>query len=108
MNREEFVKDMSLRSGIAKTRCNAAIDAFTTSLIAAMANGEEVMIMGLGTFKVKTRAEKKGWDPYRKEPIVVPEYQYPVFTPSKNMVNAVKEKRAYRMHAGRPMEEIYL
>ena len=108
MNRREFVRDMALRSGLPMTKCNAAIDAFTTSLLAAMATGETVMIMGLGTFEAKQRSEKRGWDPYREEHMTIPAYRYPVFTPSKNMVDAVREKRAYRMHSGRPMEEIYL
>lgn len=58
MNRKEFVKEVSKRKGLSKTRAYRSVNAVMDTIRMALLNGDEVEIGGFGTFAVV--ADQKG------------------------------------------------
>ena len=56
----------------------------------ALSKGEEVQIMGFGTFEVRNRAARKGRNPQNPEEIIeIPEKTVPAFRAGKMLKDAV-------------------
>ncbi len=54
MNRKEFVKEVSKRKGLSRTRAYRSVNAVMDTIRMALLNGDEVEIGGFGTFAVVT------------------------------------------------------
>ena len=59
MNKSELIDSIAAASGLTKTDSAKALDAFVSSVSAALKSGDDVRLVGFGTFEVKTRAERK-------------------------------------------------
>lgn len=57
----------------------------------ALANGEDVMLSGLGTFTVRDRAERTCINPQTKEQMTVPAKRVPVFKAGTKLKIAVEK-----------------
>ena len=90
MTKKEIIDIVAEKAEISKKAAKAAVDAFIESIEASLEDGNEAAIAGFGTFKVKTRAARKGVNPQTNEPIDIPETKNPVFKPAK----AFKDKVA--------------
>ena len=84
---EAVVASTSLKKKDAEVAVNAAVKAIETALVA----GEKVQISGLGTFKVKERASKRGKNPQTQAEITIPACKYPAFTAGKTLKDAVNK-----------------
>jgi nucleoid DNA-binding protein len=56
-----------------------------------LAKGDEIVLVGFGTFKARARAARKGYDPARREAIEIPARKTPFFTPSKIFKKALND-----------------
>lgn len=54
MNRQEFVREVSKRKGLSRTRAYRSVNAVMDTIRMALLNGDEVEIGGFGTFAVVT------------------------------------------------------
>lgn len=52
MNRKEFIKEVSKRKGLSRTRAYRSVNAVMDTIRIALLNGDEVEIGGFGTFAV--------------------------------------------------------
>ena len=75
-------------SGTEAQGCRRAIDAVVDDL-GEIGQGEEVSIIGFGTFSVKSRAERVGRNPRTGESITIAAAKTPVFKPGKALKDAV-------------------
>ena len=66
-----------------------AVDAVFDSITAALAAGEEVRLVGFGTFAVAERAASKGRNPRTGEVIDIPASKQPKFKAGKGLKDAV-------------------
>lgn len=90
MTKKEIIDIVAEKAEISKKAAKAAVDAFIEAIEASLEDGKEAAIAGFGTFKVKTRAARKGVNPQTNAPIEIPETKNPVFKPAK----AFKDKVA--------------
>lgn len=88
MNKSEFVDYMSKTTGFSKTEAEKAINAFTTSTIAAMKAGESIALVGFGTFSISEVAEREGRNPRTGDPILIPARKQPKFSAGKTLKDA--------------------
>lgn len=93
LNRNEFVRFTNAETNIPMTQINSAIDIFTESVIAAMAAGHNVKLVGFGSFKLKRRAARVGQNPKTKERVEISERNMPVFEPGEDMKTAVMNSK---------------
>ena len=89
MNKSELVAAMAKKSGLSKKNCEAALEAFVTSSVDALKNGDKVHLVGFGTFEVKERAARTGRNPRTMEPVNIPASKQPTFRPGKALKETV-------------------
>ena len=93
MTKAELVDKITARVEALSKKSDAeeALNALVESLKEALLAGDSVILSGFGTFKVVSRAERKGHNPQSHEPIVIPARNVVKFTPAKALKEAVKE-----------------
>ena len=90
MNKGDLVSAMAAKAGFTLKDADEAYKAFVASVAEALKRGEEVSLAGFGTFKVKTRAARKGVNPQTKKVINIPAAKVPTFKFGKNFKDLVK------------------
>ncbi|HHX40361.1 MAG TPA: HU family DNA-binding protein [Armatimonadetes bacterium] len=89
MNKSELVAAVAERAELKRKDAAAAIDAVVDVISEKLGQGEEVSIIGFGTFSVKSRAERVGRNPRTGESITIAAAKTPVFKPGKALKDAV-------------------
>lgn len=94
MNKAELVIAIAEKCDQTQTDTNKFIDGFCESVMEALANGEQVALVGFGTFKVGERAARKGRNPRTGEPIDIAASKSPKFTVGKIFKDKVASSKA--------------
>ena len=89
MNKSELVAKVAEKAGVAKKDAEKSVNAVLESISETLASGEEVQLVGFGTFKVRERAERKGRNPQTGEEITIAATKVPVFRAGKSLKEAV-------------------
>ena len=89
MNKSELVELIAEKADISKAKAALAVDAFTAGVADALAKGDEVALVGFGTFTTAKREARKGRNPAGKE-ITIAAATLPKFRPGKALKDAVK------------------
>ena len=89
MNKSELVSAIAEESGLTKADAAKALDAAVTVITKAMAEGDQVAIIGFGTFKVGERAARTGRNPQTGATMEIPAAKVPKFTAGKALKEAV-------------------
>jgi DNA-binding protein HU-beta len=72
MNKSELVAAVAAKAGMSKVNAAAAVDAMFNTIAETLKKGENVQLIGFGTFSVVTRAARKGLNPATKQTINIP------------------------------------
>ena len=86
----ELVKTVSERTGLKQADAFLAAGSILTAVKDALARGDEVRLVGFGTFAVRERAARKGRDLRTGAEIEIPAKRIPVFRPGRDLARAVK------------------
>ena len=89
MNKAELINAVAEKTALSKKDAEAAISAAFDAITAAMADGEEVRLVGFGTFGVKNHKERIGRNPRTGEEIPIAATKVPAFKPGKALKDAV-------------------
>ena len=90
MNKKELVAEIAGKTGVTKKLAAEILDSFIDIVSEKLAKGEEVKLVGFGTFEVATRKPRKGVNPRTKEPIEIPGGKVPRFRAGKELKEKVK------------------
>ncbi len=90
MNKSELIEAVASDCDISKAAAQRAVDSTLETITQALADGEDVTLVGFGTFSVAERAERKGLNPQTKEAITIPATKAPKFKAGKLLKQAVK------------------
>ena len=95
MKGEAFMNKADLINKVAKIvdtkkAAQEAVDCVLSSITQSLKNGEDVTLVGFGTFKVVKRKARKGRNPYTGEEIKIKATKAPKFTPGKAFKEAVR------------------
>ncbi|AEV63313.1 HupB [Pseudomonas ogarae] len=63
MNRNDLVEAITSSADLPKSTAGRALEALTTIISTALKSGENVTLVGFGTFAVKARAARDGRNP---------------------------------------------
>lgn len=91
MNKTEFVKYVAEKHSITQDEANKNIDIFTSSVISALAEGNEIQLVGFGSFAVVNIPSRPGRNPRTGETIQIPAYKYPKFKVGQKLKDAVNK-----------------
>ena len=89
MNKSELINAVAEKAALSKKDSEAAVTAALDAITAALAEGEEVRLVGFGTFEVKKREARIGRNPKTKEEIQIPATKVPAFKPGKALKDVV-------------------
>lgn len=89
MNKTELINAVAEKAALSKKDSEAAVTAALDAITAALADGDEVRLVGFGTFEVKKREARKGRNPRTKEEIDIPATRIPAFKPGKALKDTV-------------------
>jgi DNA-binding protein HU-beta len=71
VNRNELVDSVAGKTELRKTEASKAVDAVFDAIAAALKGGDEVRLVGFGTFSVTSRAASEGRNPRTGEKIKI-------------------------------------
>jgi len=89
MNKSELVNAIAESADISKAKAGLAVDAITSAITKALADGDQVTLVGFGTFSVRERAARKGRNPRSGEEIRIAAAKLPAFKAGKSLKEAV-------------------
>ena len=89
MNKNELINAVAEKAALSKKDAEAAVTAALDAVAAALAEGDEVRLVGFGTFEVKKREARIGRNPKTKEEIKIPATKVPAFKAGKALKDAV-------------------
>jgi DNA-binding protein HU-beta len=83
VTKADLVAIVARASGDSKVSAERAVDAFVSSVRAALHRRERVTLSGFGTFVVARRAARNGRNPRTGREITIPSARVPKFRPSR-------------------------
>jgi DNA-binding protein HU-beta len=92
MARESLVKQIAESTKLSRKQASAALEATLAAIREALQNGQEVRLVGFGTFKVRQSAARKGINPRDRTPLDVPAKERVRFSAGKELSEAVRKK----------------
>lgn len=85
MNRNELVDAVSNKADLKKSEASKAVDAVFEAIEEALKGGNEVRLVGFGTFSVASRAASEGRNPRTGEKIHIAASKQAKFKPGKGL-----------------------
>ena len=89
MNKNELIASMASEAGLTKADAGKALDAFISSITTALKGGDEVRLVGFGTFAVAKRAATTGRNPKTGATIKIAARNQAKFKAGKTLQDAV-------------------
>ena len=89
MNKTELVESVAEAADLSKAAAGKAVDAFIGAVSGALKNGDQVTIVGFGTFLVRERAARTGRNPQTGAEIQIKAAKVPAFKPGKALKDTV-------------------
>jgi DNA-binding protein HU-beta len=89
MNKAELVDAVASAANLSKADAGRAVDAVVNSITSALKKGQQVSVVGFGTFGVKHRAARSGRNPRTGETIKINASNVPGFKAGKALKDAV-------------------
>jgi DNA-binding protein HU-beta len=89
LNKSELVDSVAAGTGLSKVQSAEAVDAMISSIQTALKDGDQVSLVGFGTFLVTDRAARIGRNPRTGEELKIPAARLPKFRPGKGLKDAV-------------------
>lgn len=89
MNKSELIDAIADSADISKAAAGRAVDAVVESITGALQKGDQVTLIGFGTFSVKERAARTGRNPQTGAEIQIAAAKIPSFKAGKALKDAV-------------------
>ena len=89
MNKNDLISSVAESSGLTKADAGRAVDGVFDSIASALASGDDVRIVGFGSFSVANRAASTGRNPRTGEEIQIPASKQPKFKAGAPLNSAV-------------------
>ncbi len=89
MNKSELVDAIASGAGLSKADAGKALDSTVAAITDALKGGEQVSLVGFGTFAVKARAARTGRNPQTGKEIQIAASNVPGFKAGKALKDAV-------------------
>ena len=90
MNKSELVDAIAEGADISKASAGRALDSAIEAITSALSNGDQVSLVGFGTYSVKHRAARTGRNPQTGSEIQIAASNVPSFKAGKALKDAVK------------------
>ncbi len=89
MNKAELIEAVADAAELNKATATRALDAMLNGIIETLKKGEQVTLIGFGTFEVRERAARAGRNPQTGAAIEIKASKAPAFKAGKALKDAV-------------------
>jgi DNA-binding protein HU-beta len=89
MNKQELISIVADETGLARNDASRAIEAMLDTIGSELKKGNEVRLVGFGSFSVSTRKASVGRNPRTGEPMSIKATAQPKFRPGKGLKDLV-------------------
>lgn len=89
MNKNDLIANVADDAGLSKADATKAVDSVFDTITAALKKGDDVRLVGFGTFSVVKRKASQGRNPRTGEPINIPASNQPKFKAGKGLKDSV-------------------
>lgn len=89
MNKNDLIGSVAETSGLSKSQAASAVEGVFDSISAALKKGDEVRLVGFGTFSVAKRKASTGRNPRTGEPMSIKASNQPKFKAGKGLKDSV-------------------
>ncbi|MGB0571988.1 MAG: HU family DNA-binding protein [Alphaproteobacteria bacterium] len=89
MNKNDLVASVADSSGLSKADAGKAVDSVLDNITSALQSGNEIRLVGFGTFSVAQRKATTGRNPQTGAAIQIPASKQPKFKAGKALKDAV-------------------
>ncbi|PTQ10114.1 DNA-binding protein HU [Sphingomonas oleivorans] len=89
MNKQELIAAVAEATGLAKGDAGKAVEAVFETIGSALKSGDEVRLVGFGTFLVGQRKASTGRNPRTGEPMDIKASAQPKFKPGKGLKDLI-------------------
>jgi DNA-binding protein HU-beta len=89
MNKSELVEAVADYADLTRAAAARAVDAVLSNVTTALKQGDQVTLVGFGTFEVRSRKARTGRNPQTGEEIKIKASKSPTFKAGKALKDAV-------------------
>lgn len=89
MNKNDLIGAVAETSGLSKSQAASAVESVFDSISTALKKGDEVRLVGFGTFSVAKRKASTGRNPRTGEPMAIKASKQPKFKAGKGLKDSV-------------------
>ena len=89
MNKNDLIGAVAEASGLSKSDASSAVESVFDAITNSLSKGDEVRLVGFGTFSVAKRKASTGRNPRTGEPMNIPASNQPKFKAGKGLKDAV-------------------
>ena len=89
MNKTQLIDFIAEKADLSKAQAKAALEATLEGVTGALKEGDQVQLIGFGTFKVNNRAARTGRNPKTGDEIQIAAANVPAFVAGKALKESV-------------------
>ncbi|EIL87517.1 DNA-binding protein [Rhodanobacter sp. Root480] len=89
MNKTDLINAIAEKAELTKADATRALEAFFETVQKTLKSGEDVSVVGFGTFTVRARAARTGRNPRTNEMIQIQASKVPAFKAGKTLKDAL-------------------
>ncbi len=93
MNKTELIETLAAKTEVSKAAAGKSIDALLEIITASVAKGNDVALIGFGTFKASKRAARTGKNPKTGEALKIAATTVPTFKAGASFKATVAPKK---------------
>ena len=90
MNKAQLIDRLAKETTMSKTHCEYLLDCTLNTIKKAVKKGDDVKLVGFGTFAKAKRKSRKGRNPQTGKTITIPATTYPKFKAGREFKMMVK------------------
>ena len=92
MTKADIVSEISKNTGIEKLVVQTIVESSMNSIRKSLSKGDNVYLIGFGSFIIKKRAKKVARNISKNTTIIIPAHNIPAFKPADIFLDQVKTK----------------
>jgi DNA-binding protein HU-beta len=89
MNKADLIDAVAQDTDMSKAQATRAVDSVVDTITSSLKSGDQVTLVGFGTFMVRDRAARSGRNPQTGETIQIKASKAPAFKAGKALKDAV-------------------
>lgn len=91
VNKTQLIDKIAANADITKAAAGRVVDAMVASITESLQKGDDVALVGFGTFTVRDRAARTGRNPQTGKEIQITAAKVPAFRAGKGLKDAVNQ-----------------